>query len=69
MESSGGAVVDTGVGSLVTKVMEVRLWAGCGEGHCADIQERLGQRNIRIIIKPLEYILYFLAIMEGQQKL
>ena len=60
MEPSGGAVVDTGIGSLVTKVMEVRLWAGCGEGHCADIQERLGQRNISIRVQQLEYILYYL---------
>ena len=57
MEPSGGAVVDTGIGSLVTKVMEVRLWAGCGEGHCADIQERLKQRSISIV-KKLESILY-----------
>ena len=57
VETSGGAVVDTSIGSLVTKVMEVRLWAGCGEGHCADIQERLGQRDISIM-KKLEHILY-----------
>ena len=38
MYLGGGAMANAGVGSLVSKVMEVRLRVGCGQGQGADKQ-------------------------------